>query len=246
MSAIGIIRLKGMIPKSLNKKESFKMKVAVSATGKDLNAQIDSRFGRCHYFIVVETDTLFFEVFENSNASFSSGAGIESASLMASKGVSAVLTGSCGPKAAQVFANAGIDVFTGLQGTVQDAVVEFKNGRLSGATGHNVSEKFGLNAGRPLQDPENFSSNRKMGMGGGRGMGGGGGMGMGGGRGMGGGGGMGMGGGRGMGMRTSQSGASQPKSADTKVDGDLEQLKAQAAALQAQIDAIQSKIKDLE
>ena len=34
------------------------MKVAVSATGKDLNCQIDPRFGRCHYFVFIDPDTV--------------------------------------------------------------------------------------------------------------------------------------------------------------------------------------------
>ena len=43
------------------------MKVAVSSSGGDLDAQIDPRFGRCAYFIIVETDDMSFEVFDNEN-----------------------------------------------------------------------------------------------------------------------------------------------------------------------------------
>ncbi|MBW2001843.1 MAG: NifB/NifX family molybdenum-iron cluster-binding protein, partial [Deltaproteobacteria bacterium] len=32
------------------------MKIAVSSTGTDLNSEIDPRFGRCAYFIIVNTD----------------------------------------------------------------------------------------------------------------------------------------------------------------------------------------------
>jgi len=43
------------------------MKVAVSANGKELDAIIDPRFGRCAYFIIVETDDMGFEAFDNES-----------------------------------------------------------------------------------------------------------------------------------------------------------------------------------
>jgi predicted Fe-Mo cluster-binding NifX family protein len=33
------------------------MKVAISATGKDLNCQMDPRFGRCQYFIFIDPES---------------------------------------------------------------------------------------------------------------------------------------------------------------------------------------------
>ena len=154
------------------------MKVAVSSTGTDLSSQIDPRFGRCAYFVVVNTEDMKFTAFPNEGVGLSGGAGVQAASFMASQGVSAVLTGNCGPKALQGLSAAGIKVYAGLSGSVADAVEKFKSGRLQEVTEATVAEKAGVAGG---------------GMGGGRGM-------SGGGRGMGGGGrGMG-GGGRGRGM----------------------------------------------
>ncbi|RPJ51452.1 MAG: hypothetical protein EHM23_34105, partial [Acidobacteria bacterium] len=59
------------------------MKIAVTATAPDLQAQIDPRFGRCPYFLIVETDDLSFQAVENPNLTLSSGAGIQSAQLLA-------------------------------------------------------------------------------------------------------------------------------------------------------------------
>jgi predicted Fe-Mo cluster-binding NifX family protein len=59
------------------------MKIAISSMGKDLNAQIDPRFGRCQYFIVVDSDTMEFEAIENPNISAMGGAGIQSGQMMA-------------------------------------------------------------------------------------------------------------------------------------------------------------------
>ncbi len=61
------------------------MKIAISSTGKDLNSRIDPRFGRCAYFIVVETEDMSFEACENENIALSGGVGIQSASFIISK-----------------------------------------------------------------------------------------------------------------------------------------------------------------
>jgi predicted Fe-Mo cluster-binding NifX family protein len=74
------------------------MKICVTSQGKTLGDQVDPRFGRCQFFIIVDMDTLVFEAMENQNAEFSGGAGIQSGQLMAQKGVKAVLTGNVGPQ----------------------------------------------------------------------------------------------------------------------------------------------------
>lgn len=161
------------------------MKIAISSSGKDLEAQIDPRFGRCQYFLIVETDDMSFEVCDNNNAALGGGAGIQSAQFIASKGAQALITGFCGPNAVDTLNAAGIRIYTGQTGTIRDLVTACQNGQLTSTDAANAPQHAGTGG---------------MGTGGGgRGMGGGGrGMG-GGGRGMGGGGrGMG-GGGRGMG-----------------------------------------------
>ena len=55
------------------------MKLAVSAMGSNLEAQIDPRFGRCRYFVIVDPDTMEFETINNSGASSGGGAGIAAA-----------------------------------------------------------------------------------------------------------------------------------------------------------------------
>jgi predicted Fe-Mo cluster-binding NifX family protein len=124
------------------------MKIAVSATGPALEADIDPRFGRCQYFIIVNPDTMEFETIENSGASGSSGVGIATAQTITGKGVEVVLTGNCGPNAYQVLLAAGIKVFTGLSGKVQDAIERYKSGKIEASSQHNVSGHFGMGRGR--------------------------------------------------------------------------------------------------
>ena len=45
------------------------MKIAVSSQGKNLESPLDPRFGRCAYFLIVETDDMSFEAVHNENMS---------------------------------------------------------------------------------------------------------------------------------------------------------------------------------
>ncbi|MEA2084932.1 MAG: NifB/NifX family molybdenum-iron cluster-binding protein [Thermodesulfobacteriota bacterium] len=237
------------------------MKVAVSSTGKDLNSQLDPRFGRCEYFIIVETDDMSFEAFVNESVSLGGGAGIQSAVFVSSKGAGAVLTGNCGPKAMQALSAGGLKVFTGQAGTVGEAVENFKKGSMKSTTEATVSEKSGIGVTEAMGGAQPQGGGRGMGGGGGMGMGGGGrcmgggrGMGMGGGRGMGGGGGMGMGGGRGMGggggmgmgRGVGMPGPDQETSGGLSQKEELRLLKEQAEELKKQTETIESRIKSLK
>ena len=68
------------------------MRIAISATGPNLDAEVDPRFGRCQYFIIADPETMEFEVLENSSAMALGGAGISAAQMIAGKGLEAVLT----------------------------------------------------------------------------------------------------------------------------------------------------------
>ena len=102
------------------------MKVAVSSTGTDLDCQVDSHFGRCSYFIIINPDDMSFEVHPNENATLGGGAGLQSAQFVASKGAQVVITGNCGPKAMKALEAAGIKVISNETGTVREALERFK------------------------------------------------------------------------------------------------------------------------
>ena len=109
------------------------MRIAVSAAGTDLNAPVDPRFGRCPYFVIVETETMDYEAIPNTAQGAMSGAGIQAAQTVISRGAKAVLTGNVGPNAYQVFSATGVQVITGVFGTVREAVERFKRGELKAA-----------------------------------------------------------------------------------------------------------------
>ena len=123
------------------------MKIAISATGPTLDAEVDPRFGRCQYFLIIDPDTMEFEAIDNTNKMASGGAGIASAQAVASKGVQVVLTGNCGPNASQTLSGAGVQVVTGVSGKIRDVVEGYKSGRYKTSSGPNVSAHFGMGRG---------------------------------------------------------------------------------------------------
>jgi len=116
------------------------MKIAVTAQGTDPESQVDPRFGRAKYFVVIDTDSDDFEAVDNAqNLNAAQGAGIQAARNVAELGVEAVLTGHCGPNAFRTLTAAGIKVFTGASGSVKEAVEKFKSGELVEASDADVT-----------------------------------------------------------------------------------------------------------
>jgi len=120
------------------------MKICITSEGKTLDSKVDPRFGRCQNFIFFDSETDNFEAQENVNAQFQGGAGIQSGQLVVSKGVKAVLTGNVGPNAHQVLSAAGVNVFTGVSGTVKEAIEGYRNGKYKLVDAPNVGSKFGM------------------------------------------------------------------------------------------------------
>lgn len=115
------------------------MEVAVSSQGTTLDSPVDPRFGRAKYFVVVDTDTMAISAHDNAqNLNAPQGAGIQAGQAVARLGVEAILTGHVGPKAFATLAAAHVNVYTGISGTVNDAVEQFKQGRLALAAKNDV------------------------------------------------------------------------------------------------------------
>jgi predicted Fe-Mo cluster-binding NifX family protein len=206
------------------------VKIAVTASAPGIDGAIDPRFGRCLYFLIVDTETMEFEAVENPYITASGGAGIQAAQLVASKGAKTVLTGSCGPNAFQTLTAAGVEAVTGASGPIRAAVESYVSGAgLRAAEGPNAPSHSGMGQG--------MGPGQGMGQGMGRGMGQGMGRGMGQRQGMGRG--AGQGGGRGRGG--SQAGSPSPAPA-----ADMDSLRAEARLLHEHLEQITAKIAELE
>ena len=118
------------------------MKVAVSTNDLDLSSQVAERFGRCTNFLIVDTETMEFEVVPNTAVRSAHGAGIAAAQLVASKGAKAVLTGNVGPKAFAALSSSGVKMVTQVSGTVGDAVRLFNSGDLKPTSQPTVGSHF--------------------------------------------------------------------------------------------------------
>ena len=119
------------------------MKVAVSSTGNGLESLVNPLFGRCPYFIIVNTEDMSFEAFDNRNIAVGDGAGIQSARFVAAKCVDVVLTGHCGPNAVQELTKEGIEIIIDVMGSVRQVVDTFRTGKLLTTDKANVEEYFG-------------------------------------------------------------------------------------------------------
>jgi predicted Fe-Mo cluster-binding NifX family protein len=119
------------------------MKIAISSTGKDLDCQIDPRFGRCQYFIFLDSETMEFEAAENQGLTAMGGAGVQAAQLVVQKGVNALITGNLGPNAASALSASGIKVYLVPGGTVKEVAEAYKSGTLKEVSGSTVPPHFG-------------------------------------------------------------------------------------------------------
>lgn len=193
------------------------MKIAVSSTGKNMDSQLDPRFGRCAYYLVVDSDDMHFEVYPNESAAMGGGAGIQASQFLASKGVQVVITGNCGPNAVDTLLAAGIELFTGEQGTIRDVVEKYVTGNLKPTNKPTVDSHFGMGAGTGT----GRGIGVRRGMGGRRGM--------------------------GSGFNTSGNRSIRDKVENNKSGNqELENLKEQAEILNQQLKGILTRINNLE
>ena len=107
------------------------MKIAVTSVGANLDSEVDPRFGRAAYIIIVDSDTLAFEAVDNQeNVNALKGAGIQAAKTASEKGAEVLLTGFCGPNAFKVMNAAKIGVANNASGSVREAIQAYLDGKL--------------------------------------------------------------------------------------------------------------------
>ena len=115
------------------------MKVAVTSQGKELSSEIDARFGRAKWLIVVDTDEGDFKAYDNVlNLNAVQGAGIQTGQNIVNLDVEAVITGNIGPNAFKTLNAVNVKVFLANSQTVQEAVDLFKAGKLEEVNKANV------------------------------------------------------------------------------------------------------------
>lgn len=111
------------------------MKIAVPAKGKKLGSELDPRFGRAPYFLIVDSDTMKYTVINGEDLPH--GAGIAAATAVVGSGAKVVIAGNLGPKAFRVLMVSGLDIFIDAKGLVSGVIAKYKRNELKKATDAN-------------------------------------------------------------------------------------------------------------
>ena len=97
------------------------MKIAISSTGTNLESEVDPKFGRCAYFLIVDPDDMTFEAYKNETVP-PPCTGIQSAQFVASKGANVIMTGSAGADAINTAKELELDVIVGVGGSIREVI----------------------------------------------------------------------------------------------------------------------------
>jgi predicted Fe-Mo cluster-binding NifX family protein len=108
------------------------MKICITSQGSTLDAQVEERFGRAPFFIIVESENGSLEAINNPYADGSGGVGPKAAQVLIANNVKALVSGQIGGNAQEVLAAAGIAMYTYRSGgSVKDALDQFTKNTLT-------------------------------------------------------------------------------------------------------------------
>src|SRR5665648_429874 len=79
------------------------MKIAITSTGNSPESKLDSRFGRCSYFVIYDSINHSTEFIPNPNKENIEEAGPASVQVIASRGAEKVVSGEFGAKVKSLF-----------------------------------------------------------------------------------------------------------------------------------------------
>jgi len=122
---------------------SINERIAMTSTGKTLEDPIDPRFGRCPFFLIIESDGSVRAV-SNCARAARGGAGIQAAQQIVNENVKVVITGEIGPNAFEVLSAAGIDIMLAPPGIGTKILEEYRLNRLTGAKTETHSGHHGM------------------------------------------------------------------------------------------------------
>lgn len=120
------------------------MKIAISATGRDVESNIDVRFGRASFFLILDTKTKGVKAIVNKARERSSGVGITAVNVVANEGIDAVITTDIGPPSFEILERDGIKMYQ-AKGKISDAIQQFTEGKLPEITKPTVQKYMGSN-----------------------------------------------------------------------------------------------------
>jgi predicted Fe-Mo cluster-binding NifX family protein len=124
------------------------MKICLCATGPDLDSQISPVFGRCPYFLIVNSESKEFKAIPNLGIQTGRGAGVAAAQTIISEKAGVVICGNFGPNASSVLQMSGIKIYPGVFGlTIKGAINKYNKGELKEMKIPSVPGRFGFGPG---------------------------------------------------------------------------------------------------
>jgi predicted Fe-Mo cluster-binding NifX family protein len=106
-------------------------KIALTVAAPDLDAELDPRFGRAAFLLLIDMETLAWEGLANPAREARGGAGVQTAQFLAEHEADAVVSGDFGPKAQQALQTAGIEMYVYEScETAREALQRFRAGEL--------------------------------------------------------------------------------------------------------------------
>lgn len=107
------------------------VKIAFPVNEKSIEAEINNVFGRSNFFLLADSETLEYEIFENPAVSAAGGAGIVAAQKVVDIGADAVITYQCGKNALDVLEAANVNIIGAVPGSIRVILDRFNAGELT-------------------------------------------------------------------------------------------------------------------
>ena len=124
------------------------MKVAITASEPQFEAELEPRFGRCAYFLIVDTETQDWKPMKNPAAEAMGGAGPQAAQFLADNEVEAVISGEFGPNAYTALEAAGVRMYISQVEQINALFKKFLADQLKHVSGPTGPQLHGGNSSR--------------------------------------------------------------------------------------------------
>ena len=121
-------------------REKNEIKICISATGDNLSAFLDPRFGRAMFFLIINSEGELIKAIKNTGKQAMRGAGVTAAQIVADEKVDVIITGNIGPNASMVLSASKIKIFVGIPETpILDIIKKYQENKLQQAVETKVS-----------------------------------------------------------------------------------------------------------
>ncbi len=105
---------------------SYSQKICITSKGNNLDSEVDPRFGRAKYLLIIDLDTMSYKAIENPYREEPQGAGIKTAQFIINEKIDVLLTGNIGLNAFEILNTAGVKTVTGASGPIKEIITEYK------------------------------------------------------------------------------------------------------------------------